>query len=206
MKPEPSEPPRWVTGPLARRCRCGGRRRRSGGRNPRSPAAAALALDLDALPGRDVDHRRLEPLGEVGEAHRRAARGGAGGDGARLVLRGLRADRVEGQGRGGAAEEDGAGDAVDVTHVRDPSFIFASRRRARPASSAHGYVAAAERDLNDCACGPHRLPLNCRRYSLFGDRMMLDRPRGLSAGRRSDEARSRRTASPGRNRRNPDPG
>src|SRR5204863_3443157 len=73
------------------------------------------ALGGDALASRDVDHRRLEPLGEVGEAHRRAARSG-GGDRAGLVLRRLRGDWVEAQCRGGAAEENGAGNAIDVTH------------------------------------------------------------------------------------------
>ena len=51
------------------------------------------AVDLDALLGRDVDHRRLQPRGEVGEAHRRARARRGGGDRARLVLRGLRAER-----------------------------------------------------------------------------------------------------------------
>ena len=78
------------------------------------------ALDLDALPGRDVDHRGLQPLGEVGEAHRRAA-GRHRADRSGLVLGDLRGDRIEGQGRGCPAEEKSAGDGIDVTHGSDPS-------------------------------------------------------------------------------------
>ncbi len=78
------------------------------------------ALDLDALPGRNVDHRGLQPLGEVGEAHRRVARRRRA-DRAGLVLRDLRGDRIEGQRRGGSAEEESAGDGIDVTHGMIPS-------------------------------------------------------------------------------------
>ena len=104
-------------------------------------------LHLDALPGRDVDHRRLKPLGEAGEAHRRSA-GRDGGHRARLVLGGLGGDRIEGQGSGGAAEENGAGDCIDVTHVSVlPNFLRVRPKSPRPARR----------------CGLHRHFVLCRR-------------------------------------------
>ncbi len=76
----------------------------------------AVAVDLQHLLGRDVDHGRLELRGEVGEAHRSSGARSGGGDGAGLVLRGLGADGAHRQRGGGAAQENGGRKAIDVTH------------------------------------------------------------------------------------------
>jgi hypothetical protein len=61
-----------------------------------------LLLDRDALLGRDVDHRRLEPRGEVGKAHRRAR---TRRHRRRRILRNLSADRTGGDRKRGTAEQ-----------------------------------------------------------------------------------------------------
>ena len=71
-------------------------------------------LNLDALLGRNVDDGRLQFLNHVGQA------GGSAGGRCGLqafILRDLRADiGTGGDGDGGAAEQQGAGDGISVTH------------------------------------------------------------------------------------------
>ena len=103
--------------------------------------------DLDALRGRDVDHRRLQLGGEIGEAHRRAGARRGGGDGAGRVLRDLRADRLlHDQGGGGAAGEHGGGDGIGVTHDGNLLSIV------RPLGPVRTLGTLAERVLNGDAC------------------------------------------------------
>jgi hypothetical protein len=65
----------------------------------------AALCDGDALFGRNVDDRRLKPLRQFGEAHRPAGARCGSVDRSRLVLRGLRARRVQRDGRGGSPEQ-----------------------------------------------------------------------------------------------------
>ncbi|KFL48756.1 hypothetical protein IL54_4397 [Sphingobium sp. ba1] len=95
-------------------------------RLPRLRLATALAeqlaerrarkgiLHLDPLLGRNIDHGGLQFLDHVSQACRRALRGGCG---QAFILCGLGADiGTGGNGNSGAAQQQGAGDGISVTH------------------------------------------------------------------------------------------
>src|SRR3546814_18591006 len=77
------------------------------------------------LLGRDVDHRGLQLLDEVGKAFGGAGAGNSIGDLALLVLRDLRADgRLGDQRQRGATRQQGRSDAIKITPDRkSTSFL-----------------------------------------------------------------------------------
>src|SRR3546814_2117115 len=101
-----------------------------GDRLARSSEGIQPDAERHFLLGRDVDHRGLELLDQVGEAFGRPGTRHDLGDFALLVLRDLRADRRLGdQRQRGAAHEQGRSDAIYVTHDSDSSRYKVQRSR-----------------------------------------------------------------------------
>ena len=113
MKPEPSDWPLAILGlllllPAVAAIEQVFERRASKG--------VAARLHLDPLAGGNIDHRRLELRGQIGEAGRGAgARHHAGYLGV-VVLRDLRTRRIPGEGQGGAAGKQGGSYGIGITH------------------------------------------------------------------------------------------
>ncbi len=92
-------------------------------------ARSGKGIEPDAerhlLLGRDVDHRGLQLLDEVGEAFGRAGARNGLGDLALFVLRNLRADgRLSDQRQRGATRQQGRSDAINITHDRKILFVL----------------------------------------------------------------------------------
>jgi len=85
-----------------------------------------------ALARRDVDHRGLQLLGQIGKAHRRAGTGGCGEHRALVVLRHLRAQRLaRRQNDRAATQQKGRRHCIGISHVQI-LFIYKKRPSACP--------------------------------------------------------------------------